>query len=207
MNLKEAFTYLNFLKSLTETLEPLLTTASYVYKIKRTTKNSAVDSTQPDETTEVVAVRNFDADETKLYQTFARINQERVLCTLAIAAAKHKLVEKGIDIDSLIATNKILECEIKAYKTLAGVKSKEVNAETTAYRFNNEGNQVAYRIPVTDVYTIDYDRNDVKQKLRTTKSQFMHNSNTVDRAMLDTQLNFVSQWDLTDTLEDIIAEG
>ena len=88
-------------------------------------------------------------------------------------------------------------------KDLAKRKSFEKIVEGSGYKFNSEGNQVAYVYDVKKITTIDFDRNKVKKLIKNLSEQCDKVSNDIDRSFVNTKVEFEPRWSFTDTIEDI----
>ena len=71
------------------------------------------------------------------------------------------------------------------------------------YMLNNENNQVPYYYDITVVKTIDFDRNDVKKKIKKLSTICDETSVEIEKTLLMTEVDIIPKIDFTDTLEDL----
>ena len=67
--------------------------------------------------------------------------------------------------DGEISLNRYRQRLAEKFRRMARIKSKEVTETNSGvgYRFNNDGNQVAYKCDVKRVTTINFNRNTVRK--------------------------------------------
>ena len=111
--------------------------------------------------------------------------------------------ETSIDIDQATAMNKKRQTEIARLKRLANLKASETKSRGMEYMLNNENNQVPYYYDITVVKTIDFDRNDVKKKIKKLSTICDETSVEIEKTLLMTEVDIIPKIDFTDTLEDL----
>ena len=70
----------------------------------------------------------------------------------------------------------------------------------TGYRFNNEGNQVAYRCDVKRVVTINFDRNKIRKLCGDLSRKADEVSNALDGALVN------AHFDVNDTFAEVFED-
>ena len=204
MNLKDAFRYMNYLKDTEETLVNFLYDDSIVTKTKETHLRSKKN---PDVADEVLEDANpsplTDISVNDILKTLDAVFVEMDTVSTLISKAKR---DAEIDIDEAISMNKRKQVALTAMKRLAGLKATESKVRGTDYKFNGEGNQVSYYYDIERVKTIDYDRNDIKARVKALTKETDEISGKVDKITINTELKFEPTWDFDDTVEDIIEK-
>lgn len=200
MNLKEAFRYMNFLEDLMDRGFVFLYREAFVTNTKEIHLKSKANPDIEDEVIEDAnpSEVNFKANTVILLEE--EILKEREDLSKAINKAKQNT---DIDIDFAIASNKKRQHFMGVLKDLAKRKSFEKIVEGSGYKFNSEGNQVAYVYDVKKITTIDFYRNKVKKLIKNLSEQCDKVSNDIDRSFVNTKVEFEPRWSFTDTIEDI----
>ena len=127
---------------------------------------------------------------------------ERERCALAISAAKQKL-PRNLDLE--ISLNKERHDLIKKYRSLLDLRNLRRDYMDTSYKFDIDGRQTAYNVPATVISTISFDRNAVRSKAEELTQQAKAASAWIDKALVTTDVDFVSRWNISDEFETIVA--
>lgn len=199
MNLKESFQYMNHLTDLLNFANRELRDNQLLTTTKETHYKSKVIENAKDE--EIIIDKDKSYTANQLLVIFDKIIEEMEVLSTAISEAKRSA---SIDIDSAASLNKKRQMELTTLKNMAGMKSTEEKKKGCDYTFNNERNQVPYYYDVKAVTTIDFDRNEVKKKIKTLSKKCDAISLEIDKVLITTNVDFNPTFDLTDTLEDII---
>lgn len=206
MILKEAFRYQNFLTTLLNNAQMYLRDTTNITERKQTHLRSAANPDAADEVT--IAQKNtvFDNDEitpTVIIRFYMDILNEKENLTNAISAAKKAL---PVDMDAVVAMNKVRQNMISTYKTMANLKGGERQTIGSDMKFNAEGNQVSYRYTVNEVTKIDYDRNLVKSLVKKLTEQADKVSAEIDMLNITTEIAHAPKYDIDDSFEDCIVK-
>lgn len=202
MNLKEAFRFQNKLQTMIEEARDYLFDNQNVLKVKTTILRSkayegAQDEVVTDNETSAFAGRANDLMTFLLYL----LEQKEVLAK-AIHEAKAQL---PVDMDSEMSMNAQRQSVAKTFRYLVSLRSSEqtVSAGGTGFRFNVEGNQVAYRCDVRKVTTIDFDRNAARKHLTELNKKADEVSAMLDQCIVNQEVVYEVPFDVNDTFEDI----
>jgi hypothetical protein len=203
ITLKKSFELQNYMKNLlhlalaslgltenitTTTQEHMRTKAFYGGEDETITKPK-----HPDFTHEVMDVVDFACD----------IQREMDLLTIAINNAKHSH-EK--DFDSMIAINNRKRALLTRLEIMSSIKPTETIKSGQAWKFNEEGNQVAYSYDIKEVTTIDFDRNVIKSIISRIRKELDEYSVAIDEMQLETMVDFNTIYEIGDSLEDAIEK-
>ena len=201
MNLKESFRYLNFLDKMLESARMSVNDPSHCLKTTRTHLKKAVNS-EAENVVEVVEVDDYFKTDTVIkFMTY--LIQIRQSLTEAIGAAKRDI---RFDIDAAIATNKYRQSVCSTLRYVQKYTPSKKIERATDYKFNVEGNQVAYYYDVEVNKELSYDRNTAKKTMKDIIKEADETSARIDAAMISTMVDFAEPFDVNDTFEDVMNE-
>lgn len=200
MNLKDSFRYMNHLTDLFEETLVELNDSDILMNTKEIHLRKKSNPNADDETIENVNKSNKAYTAKELLKLTDIIMEEMEFTSKAITSAKK---ETSIDIDQATTMNKKRQAEIARLKKLANLKASETRSRGMEYMLNNENNQVPYYYDITVVKTIDFDRNDVKKKIKKLSTICDETSVEIEKTLLMTEVDIIPKIDFTDTLEDL----
>lgn len=198
MILKEAFRYQNYLTQLKNDISRFLYKDENILKREERLLYSSVNKDKEDEVE--VRVGEFDMD--KVLELIDTVIAEKEGITKAISKTKTNC---EYDIDALLEVNKFKASFIESLEVLNNIKSKEVKTTNTDYKFNVNGEQLAYRFPTTIIETINFDRNKTKGMANTLSRDTDNVSNLIDRLNVTLEVDFEPKFNIKDSLEDILS--
>lgn len=201
MILKEAFRYQNYLSELFTQAIYLLHNEDFIMTVTQVHARTKVNPEAADEKIELPVAGNVDYTPNKVIDLLIKIIDERQKLSDAISTAKKKM---DLDVDSAISMNKMKQNYMSVLSKMSHLKASETEKEGTSYKFNNDGDQVLYRYPLTEIKTINYDRNLVKSLLKKYKKETDTVSMQKDKADIMTEVSYEPVWDVDTPLEDIL---
>ena len=165
MNLKEAFRYQNKLQSFLDEAQAILNRDENITKVEKTYLRHKVMPEAQDETLVVAVETEYSDRITDVARFTLWLLAEKERLFTAIRAAKAAL---PVDMDSEVSLNVARQSLARTFKHMSDLRSSEqiLSNGGTGYRFNAEGNQVAYKCDVRRVTTINYDRNVIRRELQ-----------------------------------------
>ena len=165
MNLKEAFRYQNKLQSFLDEAQAILNRDENITKVEKTYLRHKVMPEAQDETLVVAVETEYSDRITDIARFTLWLLAEKERLFTAIRAAKAAL---PVDMDSEVSLNVARQSLARTFKHMSDLRSSEqiLSNGGTGYRFNAEGNQVAYKCDVRRVTTINYDRNVIRRELQ-----------------------------------------
>ena len=91
---------------------------------------------------------------------------------------------------------------------MARIKSREVTETNggVGYRFNNEGNQVAYKCDVKRVTTINFNRNTVRKYAAQLSEKADIASAEIDRCMINYEVDYQPEFDVNDSFDEVFEK-
>lgn len=202
MNLKEAFRCQNKLKALMDEAESILEDKRNITEVKVTTLYSRVVPERENEVTVEAAPSEY-ADRIDAVAAFLLdLLHEREKLSQAIRTAKAQL---PIDMDSEVSLNTRRQAVARVLRTMADLRCGETMRPGGAvgYRFNAEGNQVAYRCDEKRVTTIHYDRNRIRAELKKLTAQLDAVSTELDRWLINSEVAYEAPFDVNDSFAAI----
>ena len=113
----------------------------------------------------------------------------------AIRKAKDAL---DMDMDSEVSLNAARQSVARTFKRMNDLRSSEqlLSGGGTGYRFNAEGNQIAYRCDVKRVTTINYDRRVIHAALGKLNRQADETSNRIDLCLVTSRVDYAVPFDV-----------
>lgn len=201
MVLKEAYRYQNFLTELISTAQAHLWKPNF---ITVQTQNHNKNKVNPDAENEIITVQDAEVDFTpkQVIDFLVKAITEKEKLANAIAEAKKTTT---IDIDSAVSMNKVKQTYINILKNMATRKSSQIESQGTDYKFDVNGEQKSYRYPIVTVTEINYDRNNVRNLYKKYQKETDEISMKLDEIQISTIVDFVPEWDISDTFEEIVT--
>lgn len=203
MNIKTAGQYINKLDSWISNLKGLLVDKSYIYEI-----NEKHEKIEGIEEVKIENVKEYDVTLDKISYLIDSLINEKSDMVLAIANAKQlnkiEIGVKSFDLDTAIQCNKSKREFAQNLNYLKDNKSKVVKTTTTGYKFNNEGNQVPYSYNLEKNYKLDFDEKEILSLYKSILTNCDVLSEKIDELMTRDIVCFVPNYNLHDSLEEII---
>lgn len=103
-----------------------------------------------------------------------------------------------MDMDSEVSLNAARQSVARTFKRMNDLRSSEqlLSGGGTGYRFNAEGNQIAYRCDVKRVTTINYDRRVIHAALGKLNRQADETSNRIDLCLVTSRVDYAVPFDV-----------
>ena len=179
MNLKEAFRYQNKLQALLDEAQGILDCDSNVTNVANTYLRHKVMAEAEDETILDLPQTEYAQQITDIARFMLYLLEEKGRLFAAIRKAKDAL---DMDMD----------------KRMNDLRSSEqlLSGGGTGYRFNAEGNQIAYCCDVKRVTTINYDRKVIHAALGKLNRQADETSNRIDLCLVTSRVDYAVPFDV-----------
>lgn len=203
MNLKDSFRYMNHINEILEAANVSLYDTQLLTTTKETHLKHAANADAEDEVIEDALPSNKPYTANDVLKTIDVLIEEMEIVSKAIADAKRTTI---IDIDYSVSMNKKRQHEIETLTVMACMKPQETKSRGKDYKFNNDGNQTQYYYDVKSVRTINFDRNEVKKKIKKLTKKSDEISTELDKIMIMTEVKVEPRFDFIDTLEDVIEK-
>lgn len=202
MNLKESYRYANYLDTLLNTAYRYLQNKGFVTTTKQNHLRSKANSEAVDEVIDVQKPYDVDFTPNNVIDFTVSVISEKESLAGAIAKAK---ANTDINIDNAIAMNKKKQGFVSVLNGIANLKPSEKVMQGTDYKFNQQdGNQIRYYYNIEETTTIDFNRNDVKALIKKYSKECDDISAKLDAIEINTTIDFVPKYDITDTFEDLV---
>ena len=201
INLKEAFRYQNFLSEVIREAQWSVQSLSHRYKVTKTHLRNKVNPDALDETEEVIA-DDFYPNDTVIGLLEVLI-YERLTLSEAIGKAKASV---DFDIDAAIETNKSRQAVAKSIKEMLKAKPTTKIERGQDYKFNVEGNQVAYYYDVEVKTEENFDRTTANATMRKFIKESDEVSAKIDAAFVNTEVDFLPLFDVNDSYDDVVNQ-
>ena len=202
MNLKESYRYANYLDGLLNTAYSYLRNKGFVTTTKQNHLRSKANSEAQDEVIDVQKPYDVEFTPNDVIDFVVKVLAEKENLSTAIALAK---ANTEINIDNAIATNKKKQGFVSVLNSMVGIKASESIATGTDYKFNQEGNQVKYVYSIEQTTSIDFDRTDIKGLIKKYNKDCDEISTKLDEIEINTVVDFIPTWDISDTFEDVVV--
>ena len=199
MYLKESFRYQNFLSDLIQKTTSYLRDCDIIMTTKEEHMRKKANPEAEDET--VIVEKTVEYSANGLISFIMYLLTEKEKLTVAISKAK-KSAE--FDVDVAVANNSTRKLVAESLSLLAKKKSSEFLKNCVGYKFNAEGNQVAYQYQTKVVSTIDFDRNKVKKLSKDLALKSDEISTAIDKAMVELEVDYEPEFNVNDSYEDVI---
>ena len=207
MNLKEAFRFQNKLLSMMEEAQSILRSEQNITKVQNTYLRKKVMAEAEDETTMEQPSTEYSERITEMAVFLLYLLDEREKLSGAIQKTKSGL-GLAAGRDGEIGLNSKRQEIAALFRRMVGVRASETLIPNggTVYRFNNEGNQVAYRCDVKRVVTINFDRNKIRKLCRDLSRKADETSNALDAALVNARVEYTAPFDMNDTFTDLFED-
>ena len=202
MNLKESYRYANYLDSLLNTAYTYLRNKGFVTTTTENHLRSKANADAQDEKIEVQKPFDVDFTPNQVIDFVVDVLAEKEALVDAIANAK---ACAEINIDNAIAMNKKKQGFVNILNNLANIKPSEKQRNGSDYKFNAEGNQVAYYYTVVETVEIDYDRKSVRGLSKKLLKETDEISAKLDAIEINTILDFEPRFDVNSTFEECVT--
>ena len=202
MNLKEAFRYQNKLQRLMDDAQDILSRDKNVTKVANTSLRHKVNPEAQDETTFDLPDTEYAEQITEVAVFLMFLLGERERLSQAIRTAKR---EMDMDFDGEVSLNSKRQEIAAVFRHMGEIRSSE-NLHPGAglgYKFNAEGNQVAYRCDLKKVTTINFDRNKVRSYASCLSKKADQISSELDKRMVNTEVGYEAPFDVNETFAEV----
>jgi hypothetical protein len=210
INLKESFRYHTFLDSNITALSYYIKTENNVVKLTEVHQKSKSNNEAVDETVDMTTERTYTCKVEDIAYLVKQLIEEKLKLSLAIENAKKNIVldwqedGKNLTLDSAVEFNKQIRSMIANLRYLVDLKSTEFKKSGSDFKFNVNGDQVAYRYNIDVKKEIDFDRNKVRELYKKLVSKADIISTQIDEAMLKDCVNYTPIYDLHDSTVEIV---
>lgn len=201
MNLKESYRYANYLDDLLSTAYSYLRNKGFITTTKQNHLRSKANSDAQDEVIDVQKPYDVEFTPNNVIDFVVKIIKEKEGLSNAIAVAK---ANTEINIDNAIAMNKKKQGFVSVLNSMADIKATEKQKNGSDYKFNAEGNQVAYYYTVVETTGIDFDRNDIRALAKKYLKETDEISAKLDTIEINTILDFEPKYDINSTFEELV---
>lgn len=211
LNIKEAGRYANFLHRNIDLLKNFLINDTLIYNTREEHLKSKVLKNESDEIKLIEEKSDLNISLEDAVHLIDLLINKKMELSMAINNAKAETlvdwVENGekLPLDTAIEYSKNLRSfAISPLEDLTLNRSEEYIKDGIGYLINNEGNQSQYRYEIKVIKKINYDRNIVKDLYKKTLNKADLLSAAIDKAMLKKSIDFEMEYNIHDSLEDLI---
>jgi hypothetical protein len=200
MNLKESFRYQKFLDSLMNSACAYLRNPDHYMQ---TTEKHMRSKRNPDAVDEEKVIQKecpFQISDVVAFMQWLISEKEEL--TTKIGRAKAFLAN---DMDAMVESNKYRQRVSEYLSVMLNNKPGTEVTQARDYRFNNEGNQMAYLYDVEVTKTVTYDATAVKNLARSLLTRADEVSSEIDAKMVNTSVDYRVILDINLDFEDAVT--
>lgn len=205
MNLKEAFRFQNKLQRLMREAEEILSRPSNLVKVETTHLRKKAMAEAENEVILLDPTTEFSRRINQMADFLLHLLDQHTLLAAAIHRSKAAL---ELDMDAEAGLNSRRQAIAQVFQAMATLRASEslLPGGGTGYRFNADGNQVAYRYDVKQVTAIHFDR----RKIRSMAAMLHQRSDAVsaqlDSCMVNTPVDYAAPFDVNDTFSQVFEQ-
>lgn len=201
MNLKEAFRLSNKYQELMSEAEQILENEEYTTQVKNTYLRHKVMNEAEDETVLEQPEMVYYDKITEVATFLVYLLEERGKLAAAIRKAKDAL---DMDMDSEISLNGCRQSIVRVLRSMNQLRDSEriLFGGGQGYRFNVDGEQVAYTCDVRRVKTINFDRNVIRRELGALNKKAEEISARIDLCMITSTVSYTPPFDVGATFDE-----
>ena len=205
MNLKDAFRFQNKLQSVMTEAMDILEDHRNILKIKTTHLRSKVMGEAQDVVVEENAPSDYAGHANEIAEFLMVMMAEREKLSKAIRDAKSGLT---LDIDSETGLNRQRQTLAGIFRSMTTLRNSEktIPGGGSGYRFNSDGNQVAYCCDARQVVTIDFDRNKIRALAASLGRTADQRSMDMDKCLVNTEVDYAPPFDPNDSFDTILTD-
>lgn len=198
MNLKESFRYQNYLERLLDCADRYLDNPANTQQIVKTHLRNAKNKDAEDTSETMERPGAFSSDD--MVRFILYLIDERSKLTKAIHDAKASTAPFNLDV--AVETNKFRQLAARAIKCMLERTPYEKIERGSDYKFNVEGNQVAYFYDVKVSCNDAFDREKARDTVRSILIKSDETSTQIDQVMVDTDVIYTPPFNVNDTFDD-----
>ena len=205
MNLKDAFRAQNKLQLVMDQAIDILEDHRNILKVKTTHLRSKVMGDAQDVVVEENAPSEYAGHANEIAGFLMAMMEERETLSRAIHDAKSRLT---LDMDSEVGLIRQRQALARVFRGMTALRNSEkmIPGGGSGYRFNGDGNQVAYRCDARQVVTIDFDRNKLRGLAAALGKKADALSIDMDRCLVNTEVDYTPPFDLNDSFDVILTD-
>lgn len=203
MNLKEAFRFQNRIQKFIMEVTGILKDDRNITRVTNTYLRSKVMPEADNEvTTDDMPYPEYADKITELVNFAVYLLEQKEKLAYAINKTKQLL---PIDMDGEVSLNGHRQDIARLLTHMADLRSSEVLIHNggTGYRFNADGNQVAYKCPVKKVTTINFDRNKVRRISAELTRKADEMSTELDRCIINYEVDYTVPFDVNESFTSV----
>ena len=204
MNLKEAFRFQNKLQSLMYEADNILSSPSNITKVETTLLRHKVMPEAEDETSFDLPTSEYSKQITEVAEFLLYLLKEREKLCAAVNVSKATL-NLPAGLDGEVGLNSKRQEIANLFRRMTALRNSEVLMQGggTGYRFNADGNQVAYRCDCRRVTTINFDRNKIRKMCADLSRKADETSAALDAALVNTEVEYTVPFDVNLSFADV----
>ena len=210
MNVNEACALAKRMESWKRELSLLLLKNEYIYNIKEEHQKNLADETKTPEVIENQVEKQYNVSIDEICKIIEVLIEEKTKLSELIENTKNNLkVEidgKLMTIDAATEYNKGLRDFAYSLNNLSRMKDKTVKSQERDFRLDVEGKQTTYIYPCVTTYELTFTKKEIESKKRELTKKADKNSIEIDKARITSEMEFDTNLEVTDSLEEVIEK-
>lgn len=208
MNVNEACALAKRIDVWKRELNFLLLKKEYIFDITENHKKSLADDTKQDEVIENGTEKKYEVSVEEICKVIERLIEEKTKLSGLIESTKANLTVdvngNPMTVDAAVEYNKGIREFAEALSNLSRNKNTVEKGSGRDYRLDVEGKQTIYVYPVETTYALTFDKKDIEAKKKELMKLADKNSIEIDRARINSEVEFDTALEATDSLEEVI---
>ena len=200
MNLKEAFTYQNYLDRLMAAAQTSIVDRDHTLVVHKKHLRHKANADAEDMEETVDTGEFFPNDD--VIRFIAYLTEQRYALSTAITDAKMSI---DFDMDAALTTNQYRRGAASAIKRMLHTKAGKRTESGLAYKFNAEGNETPYRYEIEVTTEEAFDRAKSRAAMKALLAEANETSQKIDAAMVNTEVDYEAPFATNDEFEEAVT--
>ncbi len=210
MNVNEACTLAKKIDMWKRELSYLLIRKEYVFDITENHRKSLADESKVDEVIENGVEKKYDVTVDEICTVVEKLISEKTRLSGLIENTKANLTVEvngvTMTVDAAVEYNKGIREFAETLSSLTKNKDSVEKSTARDYRLDVEGKQTIYVYPLETTYKLTFDKKEMDAKKRELMKLADKNSVEIDKARINSEVEFDTVLEVTDSIEEVIEK-
>lgn len=210
MNVNEACTLAKKIDMWKRELSYLLIRKEYVFDITENHRKSLADESKVDEVIENGVEKKYDVTVDEICTVVEKLISEKTRLSGLIENTKANLTVEvngvTMTVDAAVEYNKGIREFAETLSSLTRNKDSVEKSTARDYRLDVEGKQTIYVYPLETTYKLTFDKKEMDAKKRELMKLADKNSVEIDKARINSEVEFDTVLEVTDSIEEVIEK-
>ncbi len=210
MNVNEACTLAKKIDMWKRELSYLLIRKEYIFDITENHRKSLADESKVDEVIENGVEKKYDVTVDEICTVVEKLISEKTRLSGLIENTKANLTVEvngvTMTVDAAVEYNKGIREFAETLSSLTRNKDNTEKSTARDYRLDVEGKQTIYVYPLETTYKLTFDKKEMDAKKRELMKLADKNSVEIDKARINSEVEFDTVLEVTDSIEEVIEK-